>query len=200
MAGNRLSSTERRREVLDATLRIIQEGGYANLTIRGISNEIEVSEAAIYRHFDSKEEILNDLSTRIFEKTRVSIDKDERGDEFKILARAMERKLSILEENPYFTAVLFQEELFREYPTVKEQFDNHREKNEGSLIEIVEKGVDRGIFSNDVDPETFTELYMGAIRMSVLKWRHDGFSYSLRNKGKVIMKELFKILKKGDDG
>ncbi|MEF8835464.1 MAG: TetR/AcrR family transcriptional regulator, partial [Candidatus Thermoplasmatota archaeon] len=135
MTRQRLSTDERQKDILEATLKIIQEGGYTNLTIRMISNEIEVSEAAIYKHFSGKEDILNDLAEWIFEKNQVSVDESE--DEFEILEDIIRNKFNILEENPYFTAVLFQDELFKEYDSVKKQFDSHREENERSIIDVV---------------------------------------------------------------
>lgn len=200
MSRERLPSDERQRDILEAALKIIQEEGYTDLTIRSVSDEIGVSEAAIYKHFNSKEEILNDLATLIFKKNQIDIDEEEKSDEFGVLKQIIRDKFNILEENPYFTAVLFQDELFREYDSVKEQFDSHREKNEEALINIVERGIEEGKFSNEVDPEVFAELYMGAIRMSVLKWRHDDFSYPLSDKADTIIENLFKILKKGGEG
>lgn len=197
MGRKRLPSDERQRDILQATLKIIQEEGYTNLTIRNISDEIGVSEAAIYKHFKGKEEILNDLATWIFEKNQILVDKED--DEFELLKHIMKEKFNILQENPYFTAVLFQDELFREYDSVKKQFDHHREKNEEAIIDIVERGIDHGRFSKDVDPEIFADLYMGAIRMTVLKWRHHHFSYPLPDKTDTTMENLFKILKRGEN-
>ncbi len=199
MSGERLPSDERQRDVLEAALKIIQEKGYTDLTIRKISNEIGVSEAAIYKHFDSKEEILNDLAIWIFDKDQISVDRKEKRNEFEILKEILREKFKMLEENPAFTAILFQDEIFKEYESVKKQFDSHREKNEETLIEIVKRGIKEGKFASDVDPETFAELYMGAIRMNVLKWRHHHFSYSLLEKADKILENLFKILKKGED-
>ncbi|MBS3790562.1 MAG: TetR/AcrR family transcriptional regulator [Candidatus Thermoplasmatota archaeon] len=200
MSRERLPSDERQGDILEAALKIIQEEGYTNLTIRKISGEIGVSEAAIYKHFNSKEEILNDLATWIFEKNQIDVDEEEKSDEFEVLKQIIREKFNILEENPYFTAVLFQDELFREYDSIKEKFDSHREKTEEALIDIVERGIEKGKFSNDVDPEVFAELYMGAIRMCVLKWRHDDFSYPLSDKADTIIENLFKILKEGEEG
>ncbi|MEF8832565.1 MAG: TetR/AcrR family transcriptional regulator [Candidatus Thermoplasmatota archaeon] len=194
MTRQRLSTDERQKDILEATLKIIQEEGYSNLTIRKISDEIGVSEAAIYKHFSGKEDILNDLAEWIFEKNQVSVDESE--DEFEILEDIIRNKFNILEENPYFTAVLFQDELFKEYDSVKKQFDSHREENERSIIDVVKRGIDKGKFSKNVDPEVFAELYMGAIRMTVLKWRHDDFSYSLSDKTESVIESLFEILKK----
>ena len=52
------SLTERQGEILDASINIISKKGIQNLTIKNISNEIGFSEPAIYRHFESKIEIL----------------------------------------------------------------------------------------------------------------------------------------------
>lgn len=197
MNRERLPSDERQKSILQATLKIIQEEGYSNLTIRNISDEVGVSEAAIYKHFKGKEEILNDLSTWIFDKNKVDVGKEE-DDGSELLKQIMKDKFNMLQDNPYFTAVLFQDELFREYDSVKKQFDSHRERNEKKIIDIVERGVDEGKFSRDIDPEIFAELYMGAIRMSVMKWRHSGFSYPLSDKVDTITESLFRILKNGD--
>ncbi len=119
MSEERLPSGERKKDILEATLKIIQEEGYTNLAIRKISNKIGVSEAAIYKHFNSKEEILNDLAEWIFEENQLSVDKAENGDQFEILKDILRKKFNILEENQYFTAVLFQDEIFKEYESVK---------------------------------------------------------------------------------
>lgn len=199
MGKKRLPSDERQKDILKATLNIIQEEGYTDLTIRKISDEIGVSEAAIYKHFNCKEDILNDLVKWIFDENQFSVDKEEESDKFDQLEHIMKEKFSILEQNPYFTAVLFQDELLREYSSVKEQFDDHRQKTEETLIDIVKRGQDKRKFSSDVDPEVFAEVYMGAIRMSVLKWRYSDFSYSLSDRADTLLENLFKILKKGEN-
>ncbi len=199
MAGKRLPSEKRKKTILESTLKIIQEKGYSALTIRKISEEVGVTEAAIYKHFENKEDLLNQLAAWIFDASYLKMDHTEEKDELKILEHIMRKKFSILEKNPDFTAVLFQDELFREYDSVKNQFDEHKEENEELLMNIVERGIENGCISKDVNPEIFVELYMGAIRMAVLKWRHEDFSYPLSDKTDTVIETLFKILKKGEE-
>lgn len=199
MAVKRLPSEERKKTILEATLKILQNKGYSSLTIRNISLEIGISEAAIYKHFEDKEDILNQLAAWIFDENDITIDQIQEKDELKTLEHILKRKFSTLEDNPAFTAVLFQDELFREYESVKNQFDEHRKKNEKSLMKIVQKGIEEGTISKDIDPEIFSELYMGAIRMTVLKWRYGDFSFKLTDRADAIIEDLFKILKKEGD-
>lgn len=50
--------SERQNQIISETIRLIHTKGIQGLTIKNISNGIGVTEAAIYRHFKSKDEIL----------------------------------------------------------------------------------------------------------------------------------------------
>lgn len=56
-AGTRLSAEERRRELVDAALRVFSEGSYAGATTAEIARQAGVSEPILYRHFDSKRDL-----------------------------------------------------------------------------------------------------------------------------------------------
>lgn len=52
--GTRLSASERRRELVDAAIRVFSAGSYAGATTAHIAREAGVSEPILYRHFESK--------------------------------------------------------------------------------------------------------------------------------------------------
>ena len=52
------NQTDRQAEILQVALELIGKKGIQGLTIKNISKEIGISEPAIYRHFESKTEIL----------------------------------------------------------------------------------------------------------------------------------------------
>ncbi|MCS6906075.1 MAG: TetR/AcrR family transcriptional regulator [Bacteroidia bacterium] len=52
--------------ILDAALRLYQEGGYENVTIRKIASEIEYSPATLYLYYTDKEAIFNALREKGF--------------------------------------------------------------------------------------------------------------------------------------
>lgn len=52
---------EMRRNVLDAAQKMVAEGGFEHLTIRGIARELGYSPGAIYEYFENKEAILCSL-------------------------------------------------------------------------------------------------------------------------------------------
>lgn len=50
-----------RKEILDASLRLFSERGFARTTVRDIAHEAGITDAAIYYHFQSKREVLEAL-------------------------------------------------------------------------------------------------------------------------------------------
>jgi AcrR family transcriptional regulator len=50
-----------RQQILDASLRLFSEKGFARTTVRDIARQAGITDAAIYYHFDSKRELLEAL-------------------------------------------------------------------------------------------------------------------------------------------
>jgi AcrR family transcriptional regulator len=50
-----------RQQILDASLRLFSERGFARTTVRDIARQAGITDAAIYYHFDSKRELLEAL-------------------------------------------------------------------------------------------------------------------------------------------
>jgi len=61
----RLGREERRRQLVDAAVRLIGTSGLRGTTMSRISGELELSEMAAYRHFTSKDELLMEANTYV---------------------------------------------------------------------------------------------------------------------------------------
>jgi AcrR family transcriptional regulator len=57
---------EMRRDILDAARHLFIEGGYANVPIRRVADQLEYSAAALYRYFPTKDDIFNELAEEGF--------------------------------------------------------------------------------------------------------------------------------------
>ena len=67
----RQPTEERRRQIADAALKVIAERGLGRFTTQAIAAEIGVTDATLFRHFASKEDIvlaaLDRVEERLFE-------------------------------------------------------------------------------------------------------------------------------------
>lgn len=66
-AQTRKPAEDRRREIADATLRVVAAGGLGRFTSLAIAREVGVSDAALFRHFRSKDAIVDAAIGRVEE-------------------------------------------------------------------------------------------------------------------------------------
>jgi AcrR family transcriptional regulator len=67
MAQKRRSTAIRKQQIIDAARKLIIRKGSEHLTVRAMAKEVQLTEAAIYRHFKSKREILSFLMNHIMD-------------------------------------------------------------------------------------------------------------------------------------
>lgn len=187
----RMSTGARKEQVLEAALKIVHHKGIHSLTLREIADNVGISEAALFRHFKGKEDIVDSLASTIFDENQFV----PRGEgPWQTMENMLTWQLELFQRNPLHTSVLFHEDIFREFPSVKERFDLRRSSRSSLIRQLVKEGQRDGTFAADVDAEAFSLLFMGGIRMAVLEWRHADFSYDLRSRSTPLLHLLRKCL------
>jgi AcrR family transcriptional regulator len=60
-----MASSVRQEQILDRTVDLVAKGGLASLTMKRIAEQVGFSEAAIYRHFPTKQRLLLGVMDRL---------------------------------------------------------------------------------------------------------------------------------------
>lgn len=193
MATERKDTQTRREEALTVAMTIIHSEGIHGLTLRRVAEGLGISEAALFRHFKDKEELIDLLASKVFDQYMVREPEGSEDVEAGLLAM-MTAQFSSFQGTPEATSVLFQEELFREYPAIKERFDKRRHLRAHRIAGIVRTAQAKCQVASDVDPEVFALIYMGAMRNAVVEWRSDGCASDLVGKAAPLHSHLVRIL------
>ena len=194
MKNIRKSSSERREEVLKIAQKIIYEKGFYNLTIRNISEKIGISEAAIYRHFKNKKEIIDRLTDLVF-SNECEFEVESNKDIFMVFENFINKQINRFETNPYLAIISFQDDIFREYKDIKKKFIEHQKQREKEIKKLIIRGQKENMVKKEISPEVFASVFMGSIRITVSKWKNSNFTYSLEEKLNEIKVELLKYIK-----
>jgi TetR/AcrR family transcriptional regulator len=72
--GVRLPAAERRREIVDAALRVFSQGSYSGATTAEIARQAGVSEPILYRHFASKRDLYIECLDDVWRRVRGRIE------------------------------------------------------------------------------------------------------------------------------
>ena len=182
--------TPRQAEIVDAALRLISERGIGHLTIRSLSSAIGVTEAALYRHFPGKTEIIQAMVSR-FEG-----DVDAIGEKcgWAAIEAALVRRTELVLAKPDLARVLFAEELFKDSPEIAQllhgMMQRHRKVMETHFREAVEEGAIR----SDIPMDTLFRLVIGPLRLLIKQWGLSNGAFDLRAKRDEMISVMRELL------
>ncbi len=103
---------DRRREIADAALRVIADQGLGRFTALAIAREVGLTDGALFRHFRSKEEIVDAAIDRIEELLFDEVPPAS-GDPIERLGAFFRRRVSVIGEHAGISRLLVSEELAR---------------------------------------------------------------------------------------
>lgn len=191
--------TERQIEIMEAATLRIDKFGIQELTIKNLANDLNLSEAALYRHFKSKNEILLGLlSYFILEMNdRISIiiaEKEKQPSE--LLKQIFTSQLNTFVEKPAIVSVIFSEGIFQFNKELSEKVSAMMALMQKNINTLIKRGQDEGVYAKLLSADTITTIIMGSMRMVVLKWKLSGNKSNLVNDGKNVLNGLLKMLEK----
>lgn len=191
--------TERQIEIMEAASLRIDKFGIQELTIKNLASDLSLSEAALYRHFKSKNEILLGLLTyfilEMSEQIAVIIaNKEIQPSE--LLKRVFVSQLNTFVQKPAIVSVIFSEGIFQFNKELSEKVSIMMTLMQKNINAIIVRGQNEGVYGKLLGADTITTIIMGSMRMVVLKWKLSGNKSNLVNDGKNVLNGLIKMLEK----
>ena len=175
------SFTQRQQDIIDTAVKIIDRKGIQGLTIKNLSSEIGVTEGAIYRHFESKRDILASIlavfKAEIEDYAQTSGSSGEGT--LKELSVVLHHFRRIFEKNPAIVSVIFAEEIFQNDQHLSEKVGQIIQTNQEQLLAIIRKGKASGELRGDLNDQMMVNSIMGPFRLMVKKWKMGLFAISL---------------------
>ncbi len=189
--------TERQKQILDKSIGIIHSEGIQGFTIKNLSKAIGFTEAAIYRHFKSKNEILcavlDNFTGKLLEFI-TTMDEDESNSLEKI--KMVYEKLSTTFTNkPAYVSVIFSEEIFKNNNTLSKKVGKILKLNNDAFKSIIEAGQKNNEITKDIDSQELTLMTMGAFRLMVKNWKMCDFSFVLKEHSEKLYKSIETLIK-----
>ena len=134
-----------RKQILDVSLRLISERGFARTTVRDIARKAGITDAAIYYHFQSKREILEALveergfvaGLQQLERVSADLPLDE------TLIWMAQGAINIMDENRDFLRLIFLEGLAGDESAL-EQYRHLTNLWEGALTAVLRRYAEKG--------------------------------------------------------
>ena len=182
--------TSRQAEIVDAALKLIAEQGIQHLTIKNLSTAIGVTEAALYRHFPGKTEIIQAMVSRFEE------DVDDIGElrGWTAVEAALVRRTELVLAKPALARVLFAEELFKDSPEIAQILHGMMQRHHKIMIRYFQEAIDDGVIRADIPMDTLFRLILGPLRLLIKQWGLSDGAFDLRAKRDEMLKFMKGLL------
>jgi TetR/AcrR family transcriptional regulator, fatty acid metabolism regulator protein len=192
-----VGQTKRQEEIVEAAIAIIAEEGIQELTVKRLATRIGVTEPALYRHFDSKLEILSAILDHFSEWNVESLSATAAADlsPGEKVRRVVVDHTSRFSENPAVSGVLFAEEIFRNEGSLSRKMAEMMARAHRHLTAILSEGIETGEFRRDASPEQLSLICLGALRLLVTRWRLDHYGFDLKAEGELLGNTLIALLR-----
>lgn len=189
--------TERQAEIIEKSINLIATKGIQGLTIKNLSKEIGISEPAIYRHFESKTDILLAI-LKNFEEMSSFMDK--------AMSRFADTAMSKIEfmfskiveifiDEPSHITVIFSEEVFRNEVILKNKIVEIMEIRVKTIEQIIADGQKKKEIRSDIDYKTLSMMVIGSLRFMIKQWDLKNQQKNLKEESKKLINGLKIILK-----
>lgn len=157
--------------ILEGALRVFGEKGFEDSTVAAICAEAGISEPTLYEYFGSKEDVLfsiSELYTRR-EIKRLSQLAHYIKDPRERVRAIIQAYLEFYEGNPLYTSVALLTLKGNRRYVASPAYQSVREASH-TLIEVLQDGVRRGAFRDDIDPYLVRNMVLGFIEHLTIQW------------------------------
>jgi AcrR family transcriptional regulator len=144
---------------------MIAAEGINALSIAGMAERVGVVPSAFYRHFKSKEEVLDAILNQLRNKllANVAAVREETNEPIERLKRLMERHVRLLAENQVIPQIVFSDSLYAGHMERKNRVREVVSAYLGEVQKIVKQGQKDGTILAVISPETVAVMFLGMI-------------------------------------
>lgn len=183
----------RRDRLIITTIEIIDELGVQGLSTREIAKRQDVSEATIFRHYKSKNEllvaVLNYFSQ--FDEDIYSTTKLKGLSPKESICYLIGATVEYYENYPAITSIMQLFDVLRYEMELSDMIKELLEKRINIISELIKAAQDSGEMKSDVDSKGLAIMISGYFREMCLLWRFEDRKFSLKEKTLSMINSLF---------
>jgi len=171
----RMPRPQRREQLLDAALGLIDAHGFGGLTMEGVAREAKIAKTVVYELFENREALLRALlereQGRALADVAAAIPASLDGEPLDLLMGSLSTVLEAVRRHPdTWRLILLPAE--GTPPAVRKSVDRHRDMLVRQIEPMVGWGVGRlglGRLEPELTAETILALFENAIRLTITK-------------------------------
>jgi TetR/AcrR family transcriptional regulator, fatty acid metabolism regulator protein len=172
MALQKLDTEIRKEQIVEAALGLIAAHGVRRLSMAALARRVGLVPSALYRHFSSKQEILQAAVAFIGQKATENLKSVQKMtphslDRLKLLLTEVIKMIRELQAMP---RIIFSEGISTDHPEAKQQAYGMLQGVFKRIEGIIREGQERGEIRADLDAKSLAVIFWGMVPAAVILW------------------------------
>jgi len=161
--STRKSSAERREQIAQTVLRMIGEQGISAFTTTALAREVGVTSGALFRHFDTRDEMLRESVRYATEMIDATFPDNALSPGDRLMAFARNR-VHLLQSEPGIVWLLTSEQARLALTgDAVELLEKRVKRSRQFVLDAIREGVTEGSIRDDINPDVLLVLVIGTI-------------------------------------
>ncbi len=172
MKREKLNTEVRQEQIIQAAMNLIASRGLKGLSMAALANRIGLVPSAIYRHFKSKNDIVDMILDFIQERllTNIRITCKETSEPMERLQRILKRHVETLRKNRAIPRIIFTEDIFSGNPKRRTKVYRIVSGYLEDMNKIIQDGQEKRQIRSDMDSKTVALMFLGMIQPGAILW------------------------------
>ena len=165
MRAKKTATLHRQEQIAETALELIGSEGINSLSITAIAQRVGIVPSALYRHYKSKEGVLDAVLVIIDKRLREKVRKSriESSDALEALKLLMMRHAGMLQKSRAIPLVIFSDGLYAQNPKRRLSVDLIINRYLNSIEDIIKEGKADSLIRDEIDPQTTAVMFLGMI-------------------------------------
>ncbi len=170
--AQKLDSEIRQEQIAQAALAVVAQHGVRRLSIASVAQRVGVVPSALYRHFKSKDAIVDTVMSLVRERLLENVRAVAQAvpDPLEQLHVLLARHVQFIKENQALPRLVFSEQVYEGRPGRRRAMFRTIQAYLDQVAEIVRRGQAQGRVRKDLDPGTVAVMFLGLIQPAAILW------------------------------
>ena len=187
----------RKEEIVQAALNVIDRRGVGALTTAAIAEAAGMSEANLYRHYDSKEDIYFALAkfigTAVMGKAATIAAGSRKPCEK--LETIFFSHIALIAENPGIPRFIFSDDIRLGNRKLADKISLRLRSYSETIAGIIEAGVVEGDFRQGLSPQETALTLLGIIQSTALRWTMGGEFFDIKIEAEKLWRNFLLLIR-----
>ncbi|RJP65931.1 MAG: TetR/AcrR family transcriptional regulator [Candidatus Abyssobacteria bacterium SURF_17] len=190
MSTEKLTTEIRKEQIAQVAFGLIATHGIKKLSMGRVARTIGLVPSALYRHFASKDEILDAvldlIGDRLLENVKAVC--EQSTDALERLNLLLKLHIIFIRENQGAIRVVFSEDAHADNPARRRRLYDMIQRYLAKIAEIVAQGQEQGVIRPDVEPATVSMMFLGMIQPAAILWQMSDGAFDVTKHGEKAWK------------